>query len=316
MLLPDANVTPPNGSTIVRFAHVAPNAGGIDIYILPPGSAITGFTPNFTNLGYGANTAFQTYSAGEYHLVITLTGTTPPTLIYDSGPRVWIGGRVSDALIYSRGSGQLVNMALMDANAGFESRIVDNVSSRVKAVNAAPQTGNVNLQVDGTARVNDLAYKKASGYVIITPGTRTFGFEATATPGAIVASATKAVAAATDTSVFITGLPGALQAITLADVNQPPLSGGSNVRFVQAAVDVPAVDITVGTTKVVSGLAPNAASNYVSIVAGTYAMTITNAATGAPVIVEPVVTWAAGSTYTVYLMGTAAAPATLNSQDN
>ena len=60
-------------------------------------------------------------------------------------------------------------------------------------------------------------------------------FEASATPGATIASAQGTLAPANDYTTVVAGLPGAQQAFLLQDSNILPPTGGDRLRFVNAS---------------------------------------------------------------------------------
>jgi hypothetical protein len=95
--------------------------------------------------------------------------------------------------------------------------------------------GPVNQLLGTTAIVSNLAYTSASSYNQVGQGPTTVNFEATATPGATIASTQATLGAGTDVSAFVTGLPGSQQAFVLNDLNLPPASGAVRLRFVNTS---------------------------------------------------------------------------------
>ncbi len=87
--------------------------------------------------------------------------------------------------------------------------IANNTLSKVQALNASPGMGNVDLLVDGSNLFPALGFGSPSIYSKIPSTSTTFAFQATATPGAIIAQATGPIPAATDATVLLLGFPGA-----------------------------------------------------------------------------------------------------------
>ena len=86
----------------------------------------------------------------------------------------------------------------------------------------------------------------------------------------MIASAQPPFSPATDTSIVVTGLPGAQTALVFADNNLPGTIGSARMRVVNVAPGLGAVDVLINFAKRVSGLATNAASSYIELVEDTY----------------------------------------------
>jgi hypothetical protein len=312
LMLLDTAVTPGSGRFQMRFANVAPGNGTVDVYVTAPGVAIDNLSANFFAVGYGGVTGYGGFAAGTYQIRATLTGTK--TVVYDSGARTYGSDTTTAFLLYTRGSGDLFNG--MQADVYGSVTVADSTQARLKAVNAAVDTGPVNQLLDGIALVSNLAYAAASSYGTVAAGARTIAFEATATPGAIIASVAKTLTPATDASVFVTGFAGGQTAIVLADSNLPPPSGNVRVRFVNASPNTAAMDVLVNGTKKVSALASTAASSYVELAAGTYTLAFTDPTSGAVLLTLADKAFTADHVSTVYVVGAAGGLSGLVTQDD
>jgi hypothetical protein len=310
--LADAGFSPGNGRFQIRAVHLAAGSGGLDIYFTSPGVAIDSVAATYYNITYGSATAYAGFTTGAYQVRATLAGTT--TVVYDSGPLAYNDSVNDDFIFYTRGSGQLVNAVQATVNGA--SGIVNGRQARLKAVNAAVDAGAVNQLLDGTAFVSNLAYAAASSYGNASPASHTIGFEAAATPGAVIASVARTLAAATDTTVFVSGLPGAQTAIALTDSNLPPLSGNVRVRFVNALPGTTAVNVAIDGVTKVTGLAYAASSGYLEFASGKYALTFTDPTSGAVLLALPDVQLDADHTSSVYAIGSGSSLKGLVTQDN
>ncbi len=192
---PDTNQAPPSGKFLLSFFDAAPVGNGaalgiypIDIYLTPPGQVMDNASPTFTFVQFGTGNLFGQFSAGQYQLRTTIAGTK--TIIYDSGMLTFQEKTATDVIIYSRGSEVLPNVLLDDVNGAGQQVVANNLLARVKAVNAAFQSGPVNQFFNGVAEINNLLFPGAAVYLIVPSGTGTVTFEASAAPGATIASLT------------------------------------------------------------------------------------------------------------------------------
>jgi hypothetical protein len=72
IVLTDDNTAPGNGNVKLRVLHAAP--GGIknlDVYIVAPGTDISGLAPNISNLAYGQASGYQEVAATMNEVIFT-----------------------------------------------------------------------------------------------------------------------------------------------------------------------------------------------------------------------------------------------------
>jgi hypothetical protein len=113
----DDNVAPTSGSIKLKFIHVAPSAGNIDIYVITPGTGIGGLSPQLSNLSYTNAAGPMTPSAGNYEVVMTQTGTQNPVPGLDVS-YTWTAGQVRTIMILDNtaGGAPYQQLVLADAN--------------------------------------------------------------------------------------------------------------------------------------------------------------------------------------------------------
>ncbi|PWK77603.1 uncharacterized protein DUF4397 [Mucilaginibacter oryzae] len=108
-------------------------------------------------------------------------------------------------------------------------------------------------------------------------------------------------------TLFITGLrkdSTIANSFIVSDNTSLPAIGKGKVRFVNASVSSPALDLRANDTLAIKGVTFNKVSNYVELPAGSYNFTITKTAT--PKQIEktlPNVTIQDGRAYTIYTLG-------------
>src|SRR5262249_48221599 len=81
VLLTDDLSAPTSGNIKLRVVHVAPSIpavlpdapGRINVYIVAPGTDITGLSPTIPNLAYTQASPYQEIAAGPLEVIVTLT---------------------------------------------------------------------------------------------------------------------------------------------------------------------------------------------------------------------------------------------------
>jgi hypothetical protein len=311
-IMVDVPQPPPSGKFSLNVFNAAPvgNATSVgtypvDVYFTQPGQALDGISATFTSIYYTNANVFGSFSAGQYQLRLTVAGTK--TIIYDSGPLTFPEMTATDLIIYSRGSEFLANVLLNDSDGAGRQLVANSRLARLKAVNGAFQTGNVNLSLNGTSRVSDLVFGTASLYKVVESGPGTVIFEASSAPGATIATLANPFIAATDQSIFVTGFGGATSAVALNDNNLPPASNNAAVRFVNTSPDSAPLDVFGNDVLLAKAVGTNAASAYVQLASGTYTFVFKDSATGVTVLTLSNLTLNALQTYSTYALGQASA---------
>ena len=304
LLVQDAQATLSTGQFGVRISNAAVGSTALDAYFTTAGASLDGVSPNISNVAIGATSTFAVIPTGTYQVRFTLHNSKQVT--YDAGSLTFGTGITYAFVAYSTGSGTLVNAALLVMDTTGNGALANSSLSEFKLAHAAPLTGSINARVDGTVAFSNVPYQGVTSYGTQGVGTKTVTIEAAATPGAVIASAQPPFSPGTDTSIVVTGLPGAQTALVFADNNIPGSVGNARMRVINVAPGLGAVDVLVNFATKVSALATNAASSYFELPADTYTINFDLAGTTTVVLSLPGVdlTAGAGRTYTLYLMGT------------
>jgi hypothetical protein len=298
---------PGSGMFSVRVANAAAGVGPLDLYLTAPGADLTNTAPAVPNVAYGGITAFIALNtAPNFEIRLTPVGTK--TVIFDTAPRIFAEHSGTTIVAYSKGSGSLVNVALLNDDSTGTGAILDNTLARYKIINVSQVGSPLNVFVDGSLQLSNIPFTGVSNYQQTAAGTHTITVQAQSTPGANLLTLTPNLSAATDTSIPLVGTAGALAGVILTDNNQPPAAGSAGVRFVNTSADIASVDVYVNFSKQVSALAQNSASSYLNLtaaaVSGTsYEFDFNVAGTTTAVLKLPSVLLVAPHTYTVYLAG-------------
>ena len=315
----DAFNDPGNGFFSVRVVNAATGSSAVDIYLTAPGADISSSAPSLVNISYGVTSAFAPIAtSASFEIRVTPTGTKE--VIFDATPKTFAEHSATDLVVFGKGSGKLVNVALLTHDNAGTGAIVDNLLAQYKVVNASLVPSALNVFVDGTLQLSNIPYTGVSNYQKTTAGTHSFSVEATSTPGASLLALSQLLVPATDTSIALAGTAGALTALVLNDDNLPPPSGTAGVRIVNTSAGGAAFDVFVNFSKQVSGLAVNSASPYLNFNAaantGTayeFDFNVAGTTTAVLKLVDVVLT--AGHKYTIYVAGPSAALQGIVTQD-
>ena len=319
MLGNDAFNDPGNGFFSLRVANAAAGSGAVDIYLTAPGADITSSAPTLTNISYGVTSAFAPIAIGaSFEIRVTTTGTKD--VLFDSTPKTFAEHSANDLVVFSKGSGKLVNVALLVHDSAGTGAIADNLLAQYKVINASLVPSALNIFLDGTLQLSNIPYRGVSNYQKTSAGAHSFKIEATSTPGAALLTLSQTLSPATDTSIALAGTAGALTALVLNDNNLPPPSGTAGVRVVNTSAGGAAFDVFVNFSKQVSSLAVNSASPYLNFNAaantGTaYEFDFNAAGTTTAVLKLTSVVLTSGHKYTIYIAGPSTALQGIVTQD-
>jgi len=310
-LLAEVANAPSNGNIQLAVFNAAINQPTIDIYVTAPGVDIGTVGPNYSYVRYNGVSLNLAFSPSTYQIRVTPAGTK--TVIYDSGGSALTPNVALTLIMYSKGSGVLVNAQVLQSQG--PGVILDSIFAQIKNMNGASIVGPVNQLLDTLAVASDIGYASTTPYAQVPAGYAAVNYEASSTPGATLASVPFTLEPAVDYSAFITGLPGSQQAYVLTDFNIPPMSSNVRLRFVNTSWDSNPVNVAVNNVPLATAVAYPTASAYTQITGGTYPVTFTDAVTGAVVLTLENVALTTG-TMTIYLIGPAAAPGGVVTLDN
>jgi hypothetical protein len=290
------------GKFRTRFLSISAEAQFLDLYLT---TDIANTAPTITGLGYASLSGYVELPAGSYPIVFTTTGTKD--VVFEAPAQTFGDQKRYTVVATPSTGGALVNALLLQG--GADPIFLRNGLSRLKAVNALPDSVPLNFKADGTTLLSNVPYTASSDYVQLVSGSHTLQIERSSVPGSVIASLVASLDPARDYTMVAVGPATAPRVVTLTDDNSLPTTANSaRVRFANLRSDAGAVDAAVDGTVRVAGIAPLTASGY-SDLASDATHTITFAVPGgATLITIPDVTVVAGGIYTIHLFGTAAAP--------
>lgn len=314
VLIADPFGSPGSGNMALRVLDLSLVAPNLDIYLTAPGADLATATPIIVGALYGTTTAFVNTPAGSFQLRMTTSGTKD--VVYDAPVNLPVNTGQT-IVAYARGSSKLVNAEILAS--GAAGAIVNNTLAQFKVANGTAVAAPLNVLVDGAPAVSNLAFAAVAPYQTLASGVRQITVESSATPGATLLSIAPNFVPATDTSIALSGAAGSLTALVLADANAVVAPGRAQLRVVNLSPDFAAVDVYANFGKLVSGLAVNAASDYVLVIAadaGTpYRIDVNAAGTASVVLSVPGLVLSGTHVYTLYLLGSGPTLAGVLTQD-
>ena len=307
LLLTDDATSPASGSFQIRAVGLSPDSGALDLYVAASGD-ISAAPPTISGVSYTVATAYTALSEGSYRLILAAAGTKD--IVFQSAAMTLSAGGTLTLAVFPSVSARLVNAILLTAGSGATGTFLANPLSRLKAVNAIPDSpGGLSFKADGAALLSNVPFMGSSSYVTAASGARTLQLEASNAPGTVIASLAQQLDPAKDYSVVAVNAFAQPQLVAFTDDNTLPPSGFAKLRFANAMVDSTVVDVLVNFASQTSNLAYKNASPYYPLAPDTnYTISFATAggvsviATLSPVEID------AGDVYTAYLFGSAASP--------
>ena len=301
----------PNGGTFdLRVINTAISSNSVDVYLTAPGADLATTAPTVSAAPYGSATPFTVVNTSTYELRITPNATKD--VIFDVPIANFPDKGIAQLVVYGTFSSQLVDAAVLNIDSKGTGQIYENSLAQFKFVNASSVGAPLNVFVDGALALANVPYAGVSSYQKLSAGPHSISVQSSATPGSILLSLVTDLGSASDTSIVVSGAAGSLQGLVLSDNNLPAGFQRARVRFINASPDLTAMDVFVNFAKTFSGVASNSASPYTELVADalgstTYQFDFNLSGTTTNVLKIPAVPLIAGKTYSVYVVGPAAA---------
>lgn len=187
----------------------------------------------------------------------------------------------------------------------------DNVmsKSKVMVVHASPNAPNVDVRINNSVALTNVAYPTNSSYTELNSGANNIKVSPTGTTNYVI-DANVTLEANKNYSVFAIDSVSKIKAAVVADDLTAPATGKAHVRFFHFSPNAPAVDIAVTggavlfPNRMFNDQATNATyANFTPLNAGTYNLEVRAAGTNTAVLALPNVTLTAGKIYTVFAKG-------------
>jgi len=294
---------PSSGKAKVRALNLSPEAPSVDVYVTTTDVAST--SPSLSGVAYGGATDYLEVTGGSSTLAYTTSGAKD--IRFQATGQNFAAGSSYTLVVFPSAGGQLVNGAILTN--GGSGVFLANTQSRVKAVNSMADSSGVTFKADGTTLLSNVPFTASSSYVTLATGNHVLTTEASNVPGVTMASVSQNLAPARDYSMVAVGSAAAPGVIALADENYAPAANTARVRFVHAAVGQGAVDVLVNFASQATNVTYGNASAYFALAPSlTYTITFANPGGVGNLATLSNLEIDASNVYTVYLLGSAAAP--------
>ncbi len=280
----------------VNVYHFSPDTGGVDVI-----NADSPTPALISNLTF-TNSQNIKVPAGTYNLGVTLSGSTDVVLPLNN--LTLDAGQVYSVFAFGESTATPPTLELgSTVEYGF-----------VRAVHASPTTPNVDAYITKTGDahpygdtqiVQDVSFRTVSGYLSVLRGTYVINVTLTGdpvanaditTPPSMVMGGTSYTFAATgSTDAAIAAVGFAL----LVDDRTAPTSGNGGVTFYNLVEGTVGLDLSNGTTDLVTGVMYQASDSNKSVPPGDYTLSV---ADGGLEVTAPI-SIAAGTNYDVFVIG-------------
>lgn len=182
-------------------------------------------------------------------------------------------------------------------------------NARVRVLHASPDAPAVDVYVDGSEAISDLAFAAITDYVSLPAGPhaiKVFPSSANGSGTPVIDVPSLALEAGKDYTLAAVGQVASIEPLVLVDNNAAPAAGKAHIRVVHLSPNAPNVDIyAAGAGVVVPNLAFKAAANYLPLDAGTYNLEVRGAGSSTAVLSLPNTTLEAGKVYSAFAIGLA-----------
>jgi trimeric autotransporter adhesin len=319
IVLEDDLTTPAAGTFHLRLGHLAPFASGDSVLA---DVRLQDGTPVLENVDFSDVSAFLPLPAGEYDLKITTPG--GETTLIDPAPVSFTQGTIISAFAAGDGANQPLGVfALPSGSEGFFLPLEGEVElytvylplvlrnavaspASLRVVHASPDAPAVDVWVNGSPAITNLAFGEATGFIDLPAGTYNVQVVPSGATTPVVIEADLVLERATHYTVAATGLLAQIQPLVIAERLELPASGQAHVRFVHASPDAPAVDVAVASGPVLfENVAFREAKDYLPVAAGSYNLEVRLAGTSTVALEVPNVALEAGRIYTIFATGLA-----------
>lgn len=293
----------------VRFVHASPDAPEVDIKIKKEDGTVVS---SFSAVKFKDVEDFIKVDPGTYSVAINVTGETEVAVAYKGYEfkagdvlTVVAHGTIADD-DYDFGVRVFTDKG--DGKTYVDLEGIETVEDKadVRVIHTSYDAPAVDVLIDDTKALDNLAYGKSSGYAKVDAGTRNVKVVETGTTTPVLIEANPDFMKGKHYSVFAVNKAESIEAIVAEDMvitDQAKVT----IRFVHAIPDAPAIDIKKDSgdgTAVFSNVAFKDVEDYIKVDPGSYTFVLTGAGVTEELVKFKPVNLTAGSILTVVAQGT------------
>jgi Domain of unknown function (DUF4397) len=302
---------PSGGNASIEVLDTANDAGNLDVYFTGS-TALSGTTPNFSDLAVGKATSFTSVPSGTYDLSVTGTGNSSDVRL--QVPSVTLkSGEVATVVITESAGGYLVNAYVLPQQGALTTEL--NPDARVRVVNGMVSGSTASATVGSTVLATNVAANSIGTYQMVPAGTDTVSVSVN---GSAVSSPDQALAAGQDYTLLIYQGASGVQENWLVDINRLPASGDASLRLVHAMSGLTdPISLAVDSVPTLTDISAGEASSYDSSIAAstTAALGVTDATTSQQLFSQSPVTLSSQGVYTLFMFGSASSATGMLNED-
>lgn len=181
----------------------------------------------------------------------------------------------------------------------------------IRVAHASPDAPNVDVWVNGSVAISDLAFGEITDYLVVPTGTYNVQVTPTGLSTPVVIDADLPLEKGVSYTVAATDVLANITAKVYVDDNSEPGPGMAKVNFGHLSPDAPNVDVWIDGVVTIINLPFQEVTPYLEVPAGTYNVKVTPTGLAAPVVIDIDVPLDAGTVYSAYVEGLLAGPPNL-----
>jgi hypothetical protein len=303
---------PAENTADLRWLNAVPDGERLDVYLTGADDSLAAAVPVLSGVATGPLGGAVNVVSGTWRLRVTAAGSKTDVRL--DQPAVQIGSRQVATFVFTpAGStaplsgGVLLNTLVINQQGSVDR--IDTPLARVRAVAGLPDSGTVFIELNGTVLANQIGSPAVGPYNLSESGPANLLVGVNGA-GAPAVDEGPVLAAGGDYTLLVYS-PTGTSWVWLTDDNRLPIDPTvARIRLVHGVADLPdALAMSVDFGPVAVGVARGTASGYGEVRGtATASLRVTVAGVSAPVYSIDDQPLARGAIYTVFVVGSAAAP--------